>query len=309
MLLIDFFFDVVFRHAVPSIFIAVTFEPNLEDDRSSGKKLYAGLIPEDDDDDHYRGRRSFTEPAYCDGMPRIEVREDLSEQNSLHFEWQGKYGPSIFRERRDTESSNVITIPWSASYKVGDETFYDVPRFQFSNPSGMTCAEFDENGETTCTWAPTAEQAIKGHHSHCAEIFDPYGRPSNRICINIIFDLPDCPAGFRLVADGDSIDCQDIDECKVSTTCGANESCKNTAGGFECSCRPGFIEGDDGECVFADDAELTLQQWIDMTSDVLVGHGRAGKFDTRVGKLARNAFDSIKEDCEVKKFVQYTIIK
>ncbi|XP_042028630.1 vacuolar-sorting receptor 6-like isoform X2 [Salvia splendens] len=43
-----------------------------------------------------------------------------------------------------------------------------------------------------------------------------------------------CPAGFS----GDGKTCQDVDECKLGTACQCDGcSCKNTWGGFECSCR------------------------------------------------------------------------
>ncbi|XP_047956553.1 vacuolar-sorting receptor 6-like [Salvia hispanica] len=43
-----------------------------------------------------------------------------------------------------------------------------------------------------------------------------------------------CPAGFT----GDGKTCEDVDECKLGTACQCDGcSCKNTWGGFECSCR------------------------------------------------------------------------
>ena len=39
--------------------------------------------------------------------------------------------------------------------------------------------------------------------------------------------------------EGDGIKCEDVDECKTGAA-QCQQTCTNTLGGYECSCRPGF---------------------------------------------------------------------
>ena len=50
-----------------------------------------------------------------------------------------------------------------------------------------------------------------------------------------------------------------------------------------------------------EDAMLTIQEWIDMTTEVLeiADHGRAYKFDVRMHKLLRNALESYDVNCTI----------
>lgn len=51
--------------------------------------------------------------------------------------------------------------------------------------------------------------------------------------------------------------CRDVDECEEDAPC--EHSCRNTAGSFACSCRPGFALMTDGvSCAPADDMEAAL---------------------------------------------------
>ena len=46
-----------------------------------------------------------------------------------------------------------------------------------------------------------------------------------------------------------------------------------------------------------DDAMASIREWIDITSEVVNDHGRAGKFRIRTDKLLRNALESHEVDC------------
>ena len=284
-------------HSSPSFFIAITFEPDLESGRSSDKLLYSESYPEhdehddhDDYDDLGRRRRQAGEPDYCHGSPTI-ITEELTEEQKKFFDYPG-----------------TVEHEWCATYQIGDVVFTDFPRFQFDKPEGMTCTGFGDDGCATCTWDPTPKQAIEGEHSHCLQIYDPYGRGSDRQCITLALNIDlECEDGYGHACSDDelSLVCVDIDECYFENPCGDNGTCENNDGGYSCICDDGFVESDAGECVWpaisSTDAALTLKDLIEETTDVLQDHGRLGKFKTRVAKLTRNALNSISDDCEVNK--------
>ncbi|XP_029031266.3 fibrillin-2 isoform X1 [Betta splendens] len=53
-----------------------------------------------------------------------------------------------------------------------------------------------------------------------------------------------CQDGYR----GDGFVCEDVDECEVTSTCGRNMTCLNTAGSYACSCILGLVY-EQGTCV------------------------------------------------------------
>nr|XP_043870928.1 thrombomodulin-like [Solea senegalensis] len=62
-----------------------------------------------------------------------------------------------------------------------------------------------------------------------------------------------CPDGYIMVNTGTDYDdffCEDIDECEGAWVC--DQNCKNTFGGYECSCRDGFVLKDHHRCIQSD---------------------------------------------------------
>ena len=56
----------------------------------------------------------------------------------------------------------------------------------------------------------------------------------------------ECPVGYKL-EDGDNHNCQDIYECEdESDVC--DQECRDTEGSYQCWCRPGYKEINQGEC-------------------------------------------------------------
>ncbi len=49
-----------------------------------------------------------------------------------------------------------------------------------------------------------------------------------------------CPFGYETKNETNYKKCEDIDECKIETTC--SQKCSNTIGGYYCSCEPGFFQ-------------------------------------------------------------------
>lgn len=275
-------------HSVPLAFAGVVFTPEIEASRAFQKKnpLYKGLLEgTDDHDDHHGRHRRSAEPEHCYGKPSFSG--ESPEQGSERYEI---YEPGL-----------KVEVNWEVSYSVGDETFYDIARYQFSRPNGMTCSSFDSNGKATCTWYPTAAQAEQGEHPHCAVVYDRFGRASDRQCVTLRVYPPCaegevregsvcvCTSGYEEI---DGI-CTDIDECArgIANCHPEKEICENSPGSFECICLPMSYE----------DAMLTIQEWIDMTTEVLeiADHGRAYKFDVRMHKLLRNALESYDVNCTI----------
>lgn len=279
-------------HSSPSFFIAITFQPDLESSRSSDKLLYSESYPEHDEndhDDHGRRRRqaAHIEPDYCHGSPTI-ITEGLTDEQLKFFDYPG-----------------TVETEWCATYNINGVVFTDFPRFQFDKPDGMICSSFGDDGCATCTWDPTPVQAIEGEHSNCLQIYDPYGRGSDRQCLTLVLNIElECEEGYghAVSDDGVSLVCVDIDECYFENPCGDNATCENNDGGYSCICDDGFVKNDAGECVWpaasATDAAIALKNCIEETTDVLQDNGRFGKFETRVAKLTRNALNSISDECE-----------
>ena len=58
-------------------------------------------------------------------------------------------------------------------------------------------------------------------------------------CVNLAGSFR-CGCGAGYVLDVDGIICDDLDECETGThDCADAHGCKNTDGGYECTCRPG----------------------------------------------------------------------
>ena len=253
----DFDADGNLLHSVPLVFIALVSEPQLPNARSSSlfnKPLYTGLMGRNDD--HHdspsalsRKRRS-DEPAYCAGRPSLIMPP--SEVETIVAEYV---------------AGEAIEIDWVAEYQLDGNSFTDIDRYQFVTPDGMTCSAFDASGVSQCTWTP--EESQIGEHPHCATVYDPYGRSSERRCILIqLFEacdedlervekycLPPCSTGYER---DESINCVDIDECSVAFgPCSPIiETCANNNGGFTCECSLGYERDATGACIDVDECAL-----------------------------------------------------
>uniref|UniRef100_A0A4W6CLT8 Thrombomodulin n=1 Tax=Lates calcarifer TaxID=8187 RepID=A0A4W6CLT8_LATCA len=93
------------------------------------------------------------------------------------------------------------------------------------------------------------EEVVLSQHGHCAGNLcfvllqkpeDFPGEGDSHVCT--------CRQGYRLARGRKS--CVDVDECeeRKDLCTGENRECMNTEGGFECTCKDGFVE-DDGVCV------------------------------------------------------------
>jgi len=205
------------------------------------------------DDEHHdlppalsRKRRS-SEPAYCAGRPSF-IDPPASTDKIVATYAEGE----------------AIEIVWRAEYQLEGNSFTDIDRSQIVKPDGMTCSEFDTSGVSKCTWVPDETQI--GDHPHCATVYDPYGRSSERRCILIQlyeaceeglervgkYCLPPCSAGYERDA---SINCVDIDECASALALCTTivETCANNNGGFTCPCSAGFERDATGTCVDIDE--------------------------------------------------------
>lgn len=49
-----------------------------------------------------------------------------------------------------------------------------------------------------------------------------------------------CPYGYETSAESSFKKCEDIDECKIETSC--SQLCGNTNGGFNCACDTGYTK-------------------------------------------------------------------
>ena len=245
-------------HSVPLGFVGVVFTPQIEASRRFQKKnpLYAGLIEGTDEHDEYhdhdhdgRRRRSidYFSPALLNPEEITSISRSIRSTEPDHC--LGR--PSFSGESPEQGSEQVevwvpglkIEVGWEVSYSVGGVTFYDVPRYQFSRPNGMTCTAFNSSGKAVCTWFPTAAQAAQGEHPHCVVVYDRFGRASDRQCVTLRV-YPPCDEGE--VREGSV--CVDADECADgSHTCASNEVCTDIIGSFSCSCAPGW-EGSAGSC-------------------------------------------------------------
>ncbi|XP_072005243.1 adhesion G protein-coupled receptor E5-like isoform X2 [Engystomops pustulosus] len=73
-----------------------------------------------------------------------------------------------------------------------------------------------------------------------------------------------CPPGY--ITDKD--DCKDIDECRTAKDlCGAFTHCRNTPGGYSCTCDPGYHKGNETEFCPSDYKEQNACTDIDECSD------------------------------------------
>jgi len=329
-------------HSVPLGFVGVVFTPQIDASRGFQKKnpLYSGLLEGTDDHDDldhdHDGRRRRSTDHFSHALLNPEEITTIS-RNVRSTEPDHCLGRPSFHGKSPVQGSEQvevwvlglkIVIDWEASYSIGGVTFYDVPRYQFSRPTGMTCTPFNSSGKAVCTWFPTVAQAAQGEHPHCAVVYDRYGRASDRQCVTLRV-YPPCAEGEERQG---SV-CVDIDECARGTdTCATTiETCVNNIGSFDCPCSSGY-ERVEGVCVDIDEcareidtchdekercdnvagsyeciclpmsyenAMSTIREWIDMTTEVLeeAEHGRAYKFDVRMHKLLRNALGSYDVNC------------
>ncbi|CAG5104898.1 Oidioi.mRNA.OKI2018_I69.chr1.g1650.t1.cds [Oikopleura dioica] len=293
-------------HSVPLGFVSVVFTPDITAapnslTRTSSRKrpLYAGLMEEIEDENDRRRRSSenpdfmlsrnirSTEPNHCLGRPSFS-RQSPAQGEERIFIWK---------------AGLKIIIDWEVSWSIGDSIYYNIPRYQFSSPSGMTCTAFNSDGKAVCTWLPTSQQATQGEHPHCVVAYDYFGRASDRQCITLRVFLP-CPEGTQRVGSScesrlqscksgfernDEGECVDIDECarEMDNCLADKEKCENEEGSYICVDLP----------MSGEDALATLEQWINMTAEVIDDHPRVGKFRIRIYKLIRNAITSLDANC------------
>ena len=246
-------------HSVPLGFVGVVFTPQIDASRGFQKKnpLYSGLLEGTDDHDDldhdHDGRRRRSTDHFSHALLNPEEITTIS-RNVRSTEPDHCLGRPSFFGKSPVQGSEQVTvwvlglkivIDWEASYSIGGVTFYDVPRYQFSRPTGMTCTPFNSSGKAVCTWFPTVAQAAQGEHPHCAVVYDRYGRASDRQCVTLRV-YPPCAEGEERQG---SV-CVDIDECARGTdTCATTiETCVNNIGSFDCPCSSGYKRGADGVC-------------------------------------------------------------
>ncbi|CBY38616.1 unnamed protein product [Oikopleura dioica] len=249
-------------HSVPLGFVGVVFTPQIDASRRFQKKnpLYSGLLEGTDDHDDldhdHDGRRRRSTDHFSHALLNPEEITTIS-RNVRSTEPDHCLGRPSFHGKSPVQGSEQvevwvlglkIVIDWEASYSIGGVTFYDVPRYQFSRPTGMTCTPFNSSGKAVCTWFPTVAQAAQGEHPHCVVVYDRYGRASDRQCVTLRV-YPPCAEGEERQG---SV-CVDADECaNGSHTCASNEVCSNTIGSFSCSCASGW-QGSAGSCTDLDE--------------------------------------------------------
>lgn len=160
------------RSSVPSQFVGVVFQPNMNlTDGARGSMLYAGILSEDDTDsdhavvgnNHRTGRA--TEPDHCGGKPEFI---SPSPEEGDHIQ---------------VSTSSTVTIQWAAVYESNGQLSTDLDRAMFNAPSGMSCTALDAQGKASCHWATSSSDI--GKHPLCAIVYDKFGRSSDRRCVTI----------------------------------------------------------------------------------------------------------------------------
>ncbi|CAG5111138.1 Oidioi.mRNA.OKI2018_I69.chr2.g5472.t1.cds [Oikopleura dioica] len=294
----DFDANGTLLHSVPLAFVCVVFTPEFNSSRISSKII--DFTP------------ACLKKQTITTIILMMVPGDFYQINSVRqfdtSDLQESQITALGEERVWVWTSGLnITIEWKASYTLGNDTFTDISRNQFSSPHGMTCTAFDSDGEATCSWTPTADQARQGEHPHCAVVYDPYGRASERRCTTLrVYPPCDvgtervgsaclavCNSGYQRDDNGDCIKicsnnigsftclctsgyeriesgvCIDIDECGRGTdTCAPTiENCVNTFGSFHCPCSSGYERDADGDCVNIDECSKGTDTCNDFTED------------------------------------------
>lgn len=258
-------------HSVPLGFVGVVFTPQIDASRGFQKEnpLYSGLLEGTDDHDDldhdHDGRRRRSTDQFSHALLNPEEITTIS-RNVRSTEPDHCSGRPIFYGKSPVQGSEqvevyepglMIEIDWEASYSIGGVTFYDIPRYQFSRPSGMTCTPFNSSGKAVCTWFPTVAQAAQGEHPHCAIVYDRYGRASDRQCVTL----------------------------RVYPPCAEGEERE----GSVCVCKPMSYEN--AMSTIREWIDMTTEVLEEAE------HGRAYKFDVRMHKLLRNALGSYDANC------------
>ena len=58
-----------------------------------------------------------------------------------------------------------------------------------------------------------------------------------------------CEEGWTYDPANPAAGCVDVDECRVTGTCGENTLCTNTPGNYVCQCRPGYTGNPQVRCI------------------------------------------------------------
>jgi len=185
------------RSSIPVQFLATVWEPvwtgeMIEVTRSAARPRFG--VPEENDgsptqdiaylwgdvfvghdhheDSHHRQRREILInndtglPYFCDEPPQL-------------------IAPSP-EAGSEIEVSGNVRITVAAYYYEDLEAKYDLDRFQFNSPTGMTCGSINkQTGQAVCKWTPTLEQREMMLHSFCFMAYDKHGRSTERRCITL----------------------------------------------------------------------------------------------------------------------------
>ncbi|XP_066498676.1 adhesion G protein-coupled receptor E2-like isoform X1 [Hoplias malabaricus] len=161
---------------------------------------------------------------YCQCAPGYRERS-----GRLNFTQDKSKGCEDINECRQTSdicgpNSECINVPGSYSCTCKEGFMSSNGREVFNASQGVTCVDINECRQTS---------DICGPNSVCENVAGSY------FCI--------CKEGFMSSNGRDyfnasqGVTCVDIDECQMDLEiCGQHAKCKNTIGGYNCTCDPGY---------------------------------------------------------------------
>jgi hypothetical protein len=128
----------------------------------------------------------------------------------------------------------------------------------FYTASGKACIDFDEcktnNGGCGDSSAFKCTNVV-GASPTCTDIDECETKTAK---CSLDADCKNTTGGYKCTCkpgfQGDGEACTDLDECKTSSPCGVNSLCINTSGSFECLCKKGYVKADQA-CVDIDECK------------------------------------------------------